>query len=110
MLQDRIQQIEARISAAPAMTDETRRELLALLASLKGEVAALAATQHEDAHSIAHFTDASTHEATRVERKPEVLEAALKGLTGSVVGLEASHPTIVKVVNRIAQALSNMGI
>ena len=110
MLQDRIQQIEARISAAQTISDETRRELLTLLASLKAEVAGLAATQQEDAHSIAHFADASTHEATRAERKPEVLEAALKGLTGSVVGLETSHPTIVKVVNRIAQTLSNMGI
>ena len=110
MLQDRIHQIEARISAAQNISDETRRELLALLASLKAEVAALATTQREDAHSIAHFADASTHEATRAKKKPEVLEAALKGLTGSVVGLEASHPTIVKVVNRIAVALSNMGI
>lgn len=110
MLHERIQQIEARIGAAAAMPDETRRELLALLASLKAEVAGLEATQQEDARSITHFADASTHEATRVEKKPEVLEAALKGLTGSVVGLEASHPTIVRVVNRIAQALSNMGI
>ena len=110
MLQDRIQQIEARISAAQNLSDEARRELLGLLASLKADVAGLAATRAEDAQSITHFADASTHEATRVERKPEMLDAALKGLTGSVAGLEASHPQIAQVVNRIAVALSNMGI
>lgn len=110
MLQDRVQQIEARITAAPNLPEETRRELLALLASLKTDVAGLATTQREDAQSITHFADASTHEATRVEKNPEMLEAALKGLTSSVEGLETSHPELAQVVNRIAVTLSNMGI
>jgi hypothetical protein len=110
MLQDRIQQIEARIRAAQNLPEETRRELLSLISSLQAEVESLAATRGEDAQSITHFADASTHEATRAERKPEVLQAALSGLTGSVMGLETSHPAIAQVVNRIAVTLSNMGI
>lgn len=110
ILQDRVQQIEARITAAQNISEETRRELLGLLASLKGDVASLAATRDEDAQSITHFAAASTHEATRAEKKPDSLNAALQGLTGSVQGLETSHPGLVQIVNRIAVTLSNMGI
>ena len=110
MIQDRIAKIEATLQSAGNLPDETRAELLDLLADLKAEVAALPATHGEDAQSIARFADASVHEATRHARKPDQTDAALKGLTASVEGFEASHPRLVEIVNRIAVALSNMGI
>ena len=64
----------------------------------------------EDAASIASFTEASVHEATREQKKPEQTAAALTGLTSSVHGFEASHPRLVEIVDRIAVTLSNMGI
>ena len=54
--------------------------------------------------------DASTHEATRAEKKPKLIEAALNGLTASVESFEASHPKLAEVVNQIAIRLSNMGL
>ena len=110
MIQDRIDKIEATVTHATNLPAETRQELLNLLAELKAEVAPLTATHDEDASSIARFADASVHEATRTERKPEQTEAALKGLTSSVHGFEASHPRLVEIVDRIATTLSNMGI
>ena len=110
MIQDRIDKIESTLQSAPNLPAETKQELLALLAELKAEVAPLSATHGEDAASIARFADASVHEATRSERKPEQTAAALSGLNASVQGFEASHPRLVQIVDRIALTLSNMGI
>lgn len=110
MIHDRIQQIEATIAKAPNLPAETREELTLLLAALKAEVAPLTSTHGDDADSIAQFAGVSVHEATRSEPKPELAATALKGLTDSVQGFEASHPELVRVVNRLALTLSNMGI
>ena len=110
MIQDRIAKIEATLQGAANLPAETKQELLALLSELKAEVAPLTTTHGEDAASIARFTDASIHEATRSARKPEQTAAALSGLSASVEGFEASHPRLVQIVDRIALTLSNMGI
>jgi hypothetical protein len=110
MIQDRIDKIEAAVNQAPNLSSESRAQLRALLVDLKAEVASLAATRDEDARSIAGFADASVHEAIRTEKKPALAETALKGLTKSVEGFEASHPRLVQIVDRIAVTLSNMGI
>ena len=110
MIQDRIDKIENTLRNAQNLPAETRDELLKLLADLKAEVASLTATHGEDAESIAHFADASFHEATRSERKPEQTAAAISGLNASVQGFEVSHPRLVQIVDRIAVTLSNMGI
>jgi hypothetical protein len=110
MIEDRIQKIEARLQESANIPETARAELLKLLAALKDEVGALAKTHEEDARSIARFVDASTHEATRAEKKPKLIEAALNGLTSSVEAIEASHPKLAEVVNQIAVVLSNMGL
>jgi hypothetical protein len=110
MIQNRIEQIEAKIRGAQNVPEDVKGELLNLLATLRSETGDLANTHPEDAQSIAQFADASAHEVTRSERKPELLNAALQGLTSSADGLEASHPRIVEAVNRMALILSNMGI
>lgn len=110
MIKNRIESIEAKLKSADHIPETTRRELLGLLASLKLEIAPLSDTQSEDAHSIAGFVDASAHEATRTEKKPELLSPALSGLRASVQEFESSHPGLVSVVNRLAFSLSNMGI
>jgi hypothetical protein len=110
VIHDRIAKIEATLRDTENLPEATRAELLRLLADLKAEVTPLTETHDEDAQSIAHFTTASVHEATRGTRKPDQADAALKGLKASVEGFEASHPRLVEVVNRIAITLSNMGI
>lgn len=110
MIQDRIEKIEATLQAAAHLTPATRDELLRLLGELKAEVGGLNESHPEDADSITRFAGASFHEATRSSRKPEQTEAALKGLTSSVAEFQTSHPRLAEAVDRLATALSNMGI
>ncbi len=110
MIQQQIEQIKAKVENTDGMPPETKAELLNLLASLEVQIGGLAETHADDAHSVATFAAASTHEATRSEPKPELLQSALSGFTGSAAGLEASHPKLAEVVNAIAVTLSNMGI
>ena len=110
MIEETIQKIEARIQGAEAIKDERRQELLQLLGTLKSEVADLSTTHGEQAQSIAGFTELSTHEATRAEQNPQLLNLSLQGLASSVKGFEGSHPRLVQIVNAISNTLSNLGI
>ena len=109
MIEDTIGKIEARIQGAGAVKEERRQELLQLLGTLKSEVAELSKT-HEEAQSIAGFTEVSAHEATRTQQNPELLQLSLQGLGSSVRGFEESHPHLVQIVNAISSTLSNLGI
>lgn len=110
MINETIAKIEDRLKNAGALTPEQRADLLKLLATLKSEVGGLSQTEPERAQSIAGFTDVSTHEATRHEPNPELVNLSLKGLSRSVEGFEASHPKLVQAVNAICTTLSNLGI
>ena len=110
MILETLGQIETKIRNTAALPEENRRELLTLLADLKSEVATLSRHDAAQARSITAFTDVSTHEATRERKQPQLLDASLSGLKASVDGFEQSHPKLVEVVNRIATALSNLGI
>ena len=110
MIRDTLSKIEARLQHAGALNDETRRELTTLVSTLKTEITELSKTNADQAQSIAGFAGTSTHEATREEKNPELLEHSLKGLAASVDGFEQSHPQLVQIVNRICTALSNLGI
>jgi Mg2+ and Co2+ transporter CorA len=110
MIEDTIEKIQARLESADAIKDDRRQELLQLLARLKSEVADLSKTHGEQAESIAGFAEVSTHEATRTEQNPQLLQLSLQGLKSSVEELEESHPRLVQVVNAISNTLSNLGI
>jgi hypothetical protein len=110
MIEDTIGKIRARIESADAINEDRRRELLQLLGTLRSEVANLSKTHGEQAQSIAGFTEVSTHEATRTEQNPELLDLSLKGLSSSVSEFEESHPNLVRIVNAISNTLSNLGI
>jgi len=110
MIDNTIAQIEARLQSAKNLPEERREDLLALVATLKQEVARLSQTHVEQAESIAGFTSVSAHEATRGQQNPELLELSLRGLRSSVEGFERSHPKLVQLVNAISSTLSNLGI
>ena len=110
MIEDTIGKIEARIQGADSIKEERRQELLELLATLKSEVSRLPAKHDEQAQSIARFAEISTHEATRSQQNPDLLNLSLKGLNSSVEGFEQSHPRLVQIVNTISHTLSNLGI
>jgi hypothetical protein len=110
MNESTLNEIEAKIRSADKISDERKRELLQLLATLKTEVGALSKTHGEQAESIAQFAKISAHEATRGKQSPELRELSVRGLQSSVEGFEKSHPHLVEIVNRISNTLSNLGI
>jgi hypothetical protein len=110
MIEDTLTNIEAKIRASDSITEERRRELLQLLGTLKSEISTLSKTDEEQAQSIAGFTELSTHEATRAEQNPQLLQLSLKGLSSSVDGFETSHPKLVQIVNTISNMLANWGV
>ncbi len=110
MIQDRLDQIEAKVQGASNIPDDTKAQLLSLIGDLKTEVVALAATHGDEAEAITHYTHATAEEATGAGKEPEKMDAALTGLAGSVSGFEATHPRLTQIVNRLADTLSNVGI
>jgi hypothetical protein len=110
MIQKTIENIEAKIRKSGPVSNESRAELLRLLAKLKTEIEELSKTHPEQAESITSFAQASAHEATRKEKNPDLLKLSLDGLSVSVKELETSHPDLLRLVNAVSQALANMGI
>lgn len=110
MIKDTLAKIEEQIQNSASLTPERRAELIKLLETLKTEVSELAETNADDAQSIANFTQLSTHEATRSEQKPELLQHSLGGLSASVASLEKTHPRLFQAVQSITDTLSNLGI
>ena len=110
MIDETIKKIETRVHSANDLDPAKRKELLTLVARLRAEISGLSEKDREQARSIAGFADLSTHEAMRKEQKPQLLQHALDGLNSTVYGFEEAHPNLVEIVNRIAMALSNLGI
>ena len=110
MIDDTIAKIQQRLEQSANLPDEKRRELLALIAQLKTEIRDVSASDPDQAQSIAGFAELSTHEATRDQPQSATMNSAISGLESTVKGFEAAHPKLTAVVNRIADALSNLGI
>jgi len=110
MLDETLSKIEDRLKQTSAIEATRREELLQLLEDLKEEIADLAHSDPDHAQSIASFADVSTHEATRGEPQPVLLQHAVGGLSSSVLGFEQAHPKLTEIVNRLAISLSNMGV
>lgn len=110
MIEETITKIEARLATVDTLDPERRRELSALLATLKSEVVELAKTEAGRAESITRFAEISALEATREGRDAKLHRISMDGLSASVEGFEASHPRLVKIVNALCMALSDLGI
>jgi hypothetical protein len=98
MVEDRIRNIENRVQSSASLPEAAKAELLGLLASLREE---LQGVKKE------HLLRA---EGTGQVPHGESLDDALGGLSSTVTELEATHPRLSELANRLAVALSNMGI
>jgi hypothetical protein len=86
MVKPLLDQLRAKVESAHGLSDTTKSELLKLVADLESQTAGKTAP-------------VSGVRPPGVDR-----------LVSSVEGLEASHPEITDLANRIATMLANMGI
>jgi hypothetical protein len=98
MVEDRIRNIEARVQDSANLPAAAKAELLELLAALRAELQGVKKEHLEHA------------EETAGKAHGESLDDALGGLTGTVTELEAMHPRLAELANRLAVILSNIGI
>ena len=110
MSDEPIDRAKAAVEAANHIASEKKNELLGLLSKLKPAIAKVAQTHEEDAQSIARMVEASTHEATRKKKRPDLFNTVLRGLKQSVENFESSHPELVAFVTRYSGFLSEMGL
>lgn len=110
MSDERIEKTKATVDAAGHLPADTKAALSAALSKLKPELAQISQTHQEDAESIARLVEASAHEATRQEKRPEHLHTYLHELKQSVEKFEASHPKLAAFVNEYSTLLSALGI
>ena len=98
MIEDTIQQIEARLNAASNLAPETRAELASLVAKLRAEAARVPAGA----------ADENTKAATGAEA--ESMDDTVEQLRRSVEEFEGSHPKLVQLANHLANTLAGLGI
>lgn len=110
MINDTFARIKGQLNQADELSPTHREELQGLVQSLEEEITKLAEKHPHDSQTISSFADLSSHEATRTEKRPELLRHTLDGLRASVAELEADHPQVTGLVNRFCNLLSNMGI
>jgi uncharacterized protein DUF4404 len=110
MIEETLSQIKKKIEKSGSVKEENKKELLDLLGVLQSEIEQLYKTDQDHAESILGFTQTSTHEATRMNRDPNLQKISLDSLQASVHGFESTHPRLVEIVNSISTALSNLGI
>ena len=110
MTDEHIEKTKSAIESAENIPADRKAELLDLLSKLKPAIAKVSQTHHEDARSIARLVEASAHEVTRAEKKPELSKSLLHELKRSVENFEASHPELVAFVTEYTAFLSALGI
>jgi prefoldin subunit 5 len=110
MRDEQIEEIRSAVEAAEHVPADKKAELLGLLSKLKPAIAKVSQTHQDHAESIARLVDASAHEATRAEKKPESIRMLVRELEQSVEKFEASHPKLVALVTEYTAFLSALGI
>jgi prefoldin subunit 5 len=110
MTDERIEKIKSAVEAADHISPEKKAELLAVLAKLQPAITKVAKTHEEEAQSISRFVEASAHEATRREKRPEYLNKLTDELRRSVEKFEASHPQLTAFVTEYSALLSALGV
>jgi len=101
MVEDRIRNIELLVQSSKNLPDDARAELLEVIAALRTELQGVKKEHLEHAEGVSGLAETPHGES---------LDDALGGLTGTMSALEATHPRLAALANRLAVALSNMGI
>jgi len=110
MSDERIEKTKLTVAAADHIPADKKAELSASLSKLKPALAEISQTHQEQADTIARLVEASAHEATRQEKRPEHLNKLSQELKESVQKFEVSHPHLAAFVTEYSTILSALGI
>ena len=110
MSDERIEKTKSAVDAADHIPADKKAELSAALSKLKPALAQISETHREHAETIARLVEASAHEATRREKRPEHLKRLLQELRESAQNFEASHPHFAAFMTEYSTVLSALGI
>ncbi len=98
MIEETIASLESRLHHAHGLSDEQRRELETLVATLKTELS-----------TLPHAGPTGTV-VKRANHPPQSLRQSVDALSTLLSGQEVQHPRITELVNSISLLLSNTGI
>ena len=110
MSDEHIEKTKVAVDAAGHLPEDKKAALSEVLSKLKPGLAQISETHQEDAERIARLVEASAHEATRPEKRPEHLNTHLHGLREYAQKFEASHPHFAAFVTEYSTLLSALGI
>jgi len=110
MSEERIEKTKSAVDAADHIPADKKAALSEALSKLTPAIGQISETHPEHAESIARLVEASAHEATRHEKRPEHLKRLSHELRQSVENFEASHPKLAAFVNEYSTILSALGI
>jgi ABC-type transporter Mla subunit MlaD len=110
MKDEQIEKIRSAVESADHIPAAKKAELLGLLSRLKPAIAKASQTHKDHAEKIVRLVEASAHEATRSEKKPDAIRKLVRELEQSVEKFEASHPDLVAFVTEYTGFLSALGI
>jgi hypothetical protein len=109
MIRDTIRKLEERIHGALGASEETRRDLLALLDDLRGELEGLEKTHASEAEGIADRALAVANGSPDAEEADEG-EGLLQEIGDALEEFELTHPRLQGVLRTFFKTLSNAGI
>src|SRR5436309_12743453 len=109
MSDERIEQTKSVVDAAGHIPAGKKAALSAALSKLKPEVAQISQTHREHAESIARLVEASAHEATRPEKRPENHNRLSYELRQSVEYFEGYHTRLVACEIEYSALMSDLG-
>lgn len=107
-MKNTLQEIKDKLALENAINEDKKRELLALLEELEGEMGN--AGSGDQMKKISSQVKRSTEEVIKEEKDPDLIEKVLGELKDSVTEFEVSHPKLFEKVNNISAMLASMGI
>ena len=110
MSDERIEKTKSTVDAADHIPADKKVALSEALSKLKPELAQISETHPDHAERIARLVEASAHEATRQEKRPEHLNRLLQELRKSAQKFEASHPRFAAFMTEYSTILSALGV
>ena len=98
MIEETLRRLEERIRASESAGDNTRADLLDLVAKLRAEFSEVAAAHHDEAAAIARQADLAAQAGPVADIEESMLE------------FDSAHPRLVALFRSLMRTLADAGI